>query len=113
MYKKSPMRRGFFSSVEILSASQPCRDIDRKTKNSGIEQKTDDRMRQHRLAQRTRGHRHIRSLHCDADGKGKIKEVPIVRIALAISKTQGQIVTIFAIEQPRIMQGKDGANQQP
>ncbi|MNJ77859.1 hypothetical protein D3C77_754620 [compost metagenome] len=70
-------------------------------------------MGQHHPAQFTPGDAHIGGLHRDAEGEREVVEVPVIGVALLVWKAQQRLLGGAGVEQARIVQAEDGADQQP
>jgi len=55
----------------------------------------------------------VRGLHGDIDGEREVVEVPVIRVAFAVGEAQRRVVAVAAVEQPRVVQAENAADQQP
>lgn len=95
------------------SAEQPRCNIDRKPQDCCVENKSDQRLRQHDFPYIPCRHAYIRCLHCHTDGEREVQEVPVVGRGQTFGKTQGRLLAIAGVIQPRVVHAENHSDQQP
>jgi len=70
-------------------------------------------MCQHHPAHAAPADADVGGLHGNADGEREVVEVPVIRVALTVGKTQCRFFAVAGVEQAGVVQAADAAAQQP
>src|SRR6185312_1233431 len=106
------------ASNASMSAETAGDEIHRKREDEGIEEETEDAVRQHHPAHGPRRHLHVGDLARHADDIGEIEKIPIVRQFVAGKFEAAAILSslarrVVAVEMMTVMQREHGMNHGP
>src|SRR4051812_47803805 len=97
--------RALSKDADAASAADHARrDVDREAEHRQIEEEREYRLRERRAARGCRTEHDIRSLGCDCNREGELKEIPIVGFEMAIRKLERRVADGRTIVMARVVQ---------